>query len=51
MMHVFSSKYFIIMFSRFASFFLSVLIVKSHKIVTFVLSGTGLWCGQVEVST
>ena len=34
--HVFSSKFF-----RFTSIFLSVLIVKSHRIVTSVLSTTG----------
>ena len=40
MMHVFSSKFFIVMSGRFASIFLSVLIVKPHRIVTSVLSIT-----------
>ena len=40
MIHVFSSKVFIVMSIRFAFIFLSVLIVKSHKIVTSALSVT-----------
>ena len=43
MIHVFSSKFFIVTSIRFAFIFLSVLIVKSHKIVTFALPVTG--CG------
>ena len=42
-MHVFSSKFFIVMSAQFASIFLSVLIVKPHRIVISVLSVTG--CG------
>ena len=41
MIPVFSSKFFIEMSGRFASIFLSVLIVKSQSIVTSVLSVTG----------
>ena len=43
MMHAFSSKVFNITSRRFASIFLSALIVKSQRIVTSVLSITG--CG------
>ena len=43
MIHVFSSKFVIIMSGRFTSIFLSALIVKSHRTVTSVLSITG--CG------
>ena len=43
MIHVFTLIFFIVMSGRFASIFLSVLIVKSHRIVTSVLSVTG--CG------
>ena len=43
MINVFSSKFFIVISVRFASLFLSVLIVQSHEVVTSVLSITG--CG------
>ena len=43
MMHACSSKFFIVMSGQFASIFLSVFILKSHRIVTSVLSGAG--CG------
>ena len=38
---IFSSKFFVVMSGRFAYIFLSVLIVKSHRIVTSVVSVTG----------
>ena len=40
MIHIFSSDFFIVLFGSFASMFLSVLIVKSHKMVNSVLSIT-----------
>ena len=43
MIHIFLSKFFIVMSGQFTSIFLSVLIGKSHRFVTFVLSVTG--CG------
>ena len=50
MTHVISSKKFIVMSVRFASIFLSVLIVKSHRIVTSVLSVTGCGVGSYHFS-
>ena len=46
MIYVFSSNFFIVMSGRFVSIFLSVLIVKSHRIVAFVHYITG--CGKCK---
>ena len=51
MIHVFFSKFFIVMSSQFASIFLSVLIVKYNRIVTSVVSvtGCGVWSYHYSV--